>query len=85
MHRGNFILGSTLCHPVSFPKPAYGPSSSARGKSQDFLIFNELAEITGFEPVPHGVTSRYCEPFNHTSIVGEEGFEPTYPKPVRHY
>ena len=27
------------------------------------------AEITGFEPVPHGVTSRYCEPFNHTSIL----------------
>ena len=27
------------------------------------------AGITGFEPVPHGVTSRYCQPFNHTPIV----------------
>ena len=41
--------------------------------------------MVGFEPTTVGLTGR-CS--NHCSyipiFVGEEGFEPTYPKPVRH-
>ena len=40
------------------------------------LYVNELAGITGFEPVPRGVTSLHCTIQPYSQFVADRGFEP---------